>query len=411
MAELGAQLRDVSTVIAERCESAVLVDVERKFPTNRNTDRTTAMRLPKNNSTRSDNSNTWDYKSNNTAFREIPSLSDWRKAFFVNNDNNINDDANDDDGLSQQKQNTYDVLVVDVSGIVGNDLEWTTFSIIQDFLAFNKALGGRTCHTVLVKSAGLNRLASRLIHGRVWNVKEMESMAPPPTTSTSKSTHNQNQPPPPLILATVGVQEYRQTMKGAVQPGDAVLEVGCHCGTSTVLLDNKAKNSHAADDDDDDDGIITSTDTSTSINGGYCIGLDVGSSIIESAKKRHPTVYFQVGDAWKTAQILRIQQEYLASASNDSHEQIQIQQQRIGFDVVYVDVGGLSGSDGVLEALMLLTSLEYALEPRVLVIKSQCMRKLASALTPFWQAPERRAYDDNLRMNESNEGSMKTNNN
>ena len=44
------------------------------------------------------------------------------------------------------------------------------------------------------------------------------------------------------ISATVGVQEYRRTMmECAVQPSDAVLEVGCHFGTSTVLLHEKAK--------------------------------------------------------------------------------------------------------------------------------------------------------------------------
>jgi len=315
VAEVGAQLRDVSTAIAEKCQSAVLVDIERKFPAD-STDRTSAMR-------RSGDETRLDH---HVTFREISSLSNWRKALFF-------DDTH--------KKGPYDVLVLDVSAVVGNDLEWTSFSLVQEFLVLNECLGG-ICRTVLVKSAGLNRLAACLVHGQVW------------IDRGSNVT--------PHILATVGVQEYRRTMERAVKPGDAVLEVGCHFGTSTAQLAEAAS------------------------PGGYCIGVDVGSSIIAGAKQRHPEVYFEVGDAWKTAELLRIQQDYLqlhpATGARKS-----------GFDVVYVDVGGLSGSDGVLEALMLLSSLEQALEPRCLVIKSQCVRRLSSTLTSFWQSPERREYD------------------
>jgi hypothetical protein len=43
VAELGSQLRDVSMAISNKCQSAVLVDVERKFPSD-SKDRTRAMR-------------------------------------------------------------------------------------------------------------------------------------------------------------------------------------------------------------------------------------------------------------------------------------------------------------------------------------------------------------------------------
>ena len=52
----------------------------------------------------------------------------------------------------------------------------------------------------------------------------------------------------------------------------------------------------------------------------------------------------------------------------------------LGYDVVYADIGGLSGSDGHLESLSLLDSLGHALEPRCIVIKSLCMRQLAGRL-------------------------------
>lgn len=63
----------------------------------------------------------------------------------------------------------------------------------------------------------------------------------------------------------------------------------------------------------------------------------------------------------------------------------------MGYDVVYVDVGGLSGSDGLLDSLSLINALGMALEPRVVVIKSQCLRRLAGCLIPFssvWQSDE-----------------------
>jgi hypothetical protein len=319
VAEIGAQLRNVSTTIGNRAQSAVLVDVERKFPSDAK-GRTAAMRIDGDVSL---------IGNGNVVFGEMKSLSDWRKALFFDNGG----------------ERSYNVLVLDVSAIVGNDLEWTSFAMIQEFLELNACFGGN-CRTVLVKSAGLNRLAACLVHGQVWIDRG-------PTSSKIK----------PNIVATVGVQQYRQTMERAVLPGDAVLEVGCHFGTSTVLFHEKAAE-----------------------GGGYCIGVDVGKSIVDGAKKRHPDVCFDIGDAWKTADLLRIQQEFLASSPD-------VTNRRRGFDVVYVDVGGLSGGDGILEALMLLSSFEKALEPRCLVIKSQCMRRLSSTLTSFWKSPERQVHD------------------
>ena len=54
-----------------------------------------------------------------------------------------------------------------------------------------------------------------------------------------------------------------------------------------------------------------------------------------------------------------------------------------GFDVLYADIGGLSGPDGILESLSLIDGLSYALEPRCIVIKSLCMRRLASSLRAY----------------------------
>jgi len=314
VAELGAQLRDVSRAICQCSQEAVLVDVARKFP-NQSEQRSRAMRRP---------GDELQLPSHAT-FTEIPALEDWRRALF-------------------ESSRSYDVFVLDVNAICGNDLEMTSLAIIREFVALNEMMTGddetSCCRLVLIKSGSLNRLANQLVHFKRWNAQSITRIALP------------------QIICCVGVQEYRQTMNQTVRPGDAVLEVGCHLGTTTALLHAKATQ-----------------------DGGYGIGVDVGASIVEKAKTRHSHVFFAVADAWKTADLLRIQQDYLVATSTGD-----VTNRRIGFDVVYVDVGGLSGSDGLLEALMLLSSLSNALEPRYIVIKSLCMQRLASTLVPYWQA-------------------------
>ena len=375
VAELGSQLREVSTAICESCAEVTLVDVKRKFPNQSKQRpqqqeqqqqlRTKAMRRQGDD----------DGLRPNDSFLEIQTLSDWRNPFFFASSS------------SSSTQKTYDVLVLDVQAIVGNDLGYTSLSIAKEFLALNEAFAGqqqqqqqqqqqlsdsdnnnnnnndvRSCRLVLVKSAQLNRLGMRLYHGQQWIDRG---------PSLSSVT--------PYIVATVGVQEYRNTIARAVQPGDAVLEVGCHLGTTTAMLYDKAKQEKGKEE----------LQGSTVV----ALGVDIGASIVDGARQRYPHIPFAVGDAWKTAELLRFQrekqQEQLQgqgeeSANKESHTRKQ--KRTVGFDVVYVDVGGLSGSDGLLEALNLLSSLEHALEPRCLVIKSLCMRRLSTTITPFWQA-------------------------
>lgn len=313
VAELGAQLRNASLAICDHAKQAVLVDVTRKVP-HQVEQKSRAMRRPGDEA----------HIPSHASFVEIDCLQDWTRALF------------------SPPSCGYTVFVLDVNAICGNDLYMTSISIIQEFLALNDLINGgdNACRLVVIKSSSLHRWSSQLIHVRRWN-----------TTTTIQN----NRTPEPHIICCVGVDEYRQTIQDVVHSGDAVLEVGCHLGTTTAILHNKA----------------------ASQQDGYCIGVDVGSSIVKKATKRHENVYFAVGDAWKTAALLRIQKDYLDGENATS---------RIGFDVVYVDVGGLSGSDGLLEALMLLSSLSNALEPRCIVIKSLCMQRLASTLVPFWQA-------------------------
>mmetsp|Transcript_21318 Transcript_21318/g.50444 ORF Transcript_21318/g.50444 Transcript_21318/m.50444 type:complete len:120 (+) Transcript_21318:546-905(+) len=109
------------------------------------------------------------------------------------------------------------------------------------------------------------------------------------------------------------------------------------------------------------------------------MGVDVGSKIIREAQKKYPDVFFRTGDAWKTAGLLRLQQEYYREREVPSDERT------IGFDAVYVDVGGLSGADGLLDTIALVKSIQYALEPQCIVVKSLCLQRLASRFIPYWK--------------------------
>ena len=299
-------------------------------------------------------------------FIEIQALDGWRNAFLDAANNN---------------NKSYTVLVLDLNAIVGNDLEWTSLALVREFVTLFP-----TCRTVLIKSVNLNQWATRLIHGDAWiAAKEDDPLLktgrpnpPEPVVPNATSDSDRVRQPPttlhgsPKIIATVGVEQYRQTIARSVQPGDAVLEVGCHLGTTTRQLQRQAAASGA---------------------GGYAIGVDCGSKIVRGAQERYPDLFFAAGNAWKTAELLRIQQQFRLWSSRPqpilgvvpTSMTQQQPNQRLGFDVVYVDVGGLSGKDGLLEALSLISALMNALEPRCLIIKSLCVTRLSSTLRPFWQ--------------------------
>lgn len=327
VAEIGSQLRKVSTQICQNCQHATLVDVQRNFPKARRQDarRTGAMRLSPHDS-EEDNK----FFPDKSSFFEIAQLSEWPQALFSSQNH------------PHPHEQSYDILVLDVNAIVGNDLEWTSLQIIEQFHSYNSLLSSSSPEDliVLVKSSGLNQWALRINHPKYWQDHQDDLW------NFLKL--------PPFIVATVGVQEYRSTIQTTVRPTDFVLEVGCHYGTTTALLQE-----HAA----------------------HCMGVDVGSKIIAQAKKRHAHVDFRVGDAWKTGELLRFLQDY----KDTNGVVVESGGSGGAVDVIYVDVGGLSGSDGLLEAIQLISSLRYALEPRCIVIKSLCMQRLSTRLTCFWQ--------------------------
>ena len=407
VAELGSQLRDVSTAICETIRgeeggSAVLVDTVRKFPKEKDSgsdgstdtiSRTSAMRRAGDED---------DFFPEFARFREIGRLEDWRRALFPSTISTASTPTNNREPTKTAKaaNNNYNVFVIDVNAIVGNDLEWTTLSIIREFSALNDNNNddddddGNQCRLVLVKSLSLNQWGSRIIHGQRWcrqqgASKKSAILSPAAAAAAAASGGSHAHPPGTTtgsnnchVVATVGVQEYRETIPYTVRPGDAVLEIGCHLGTSTDLLQSAAAVVLA-------DGRSDNNNHDENRGRGYAIGVDIGGKIIKGAKKRYPDIHFSVGDAFATAALLRTQRENLLQTGgkdDTTHtEQQQQLNQRIGFDVIYVDVGGLSGQDGVIESLSLISALANALEPRCIVIKSLCMRRLSSQLVPYWK--------------------------
>lgn len=290
--ELGAQYADASLELCETIAptgTAILVDVQRS-----------------------------DAKSGRCPPREIeafqgmpgvhatdlPSLDDWKRVLFNGN-------------------STFDVVVVDLAHLIGNDLHLSTLSLTNEVVSLAKP------RVVLVKSKSLASLARRLLPAQ--HVLEGHHLLEHKERSSE-----------PYILCSVGVEEYRRLIPTTVQQGDVVLEVGCHFGRTTKLLDQAAKEN------------------------GYGIGVDIGPKIIKNAKSRSPSVEFAVADARRTLDLLKLRKDGI-----------------LGYDVVYADIGGLSGSHGTLEALTLMESLATSLEPRCIVIKSLCMKRLASQLRSF----------------------------
>ena len=346
--ELGAALRETSTAICEAVGpggEATLVDVKRSFPKRDDVKRTTAMRREGDDAT---------FYVDRSKFVEIDSFSCWKSALFF-------DESQNDGPLT-----SYDVLVADVSSIHGNDLDLQAVSLVKEFIDLNDNMPGQgtKCRVVIVKSGSLSAWARRLVHAQRLFADNIHRSVRSRLTQQKQDDDVHVGSKcfiPPIVVGTVGVEEYRRTIPYTVKEGDAALEVGCHLGTSTVEIHNAALDQ---------------------INGnGGCIGVDIGNSIVDGAKARYPDVPFEVADAWHTMQLARLRRLLPGSEKGGC----------VGYDVVYVDVGGLSGSDGLLDSLSLINALGMALEPRVVVIKSQCLRRLAGCLIPFssvWQSDE-----------------------
>ena len=337
--ELGSQLSKVSETICRAVGDtgcAVLMDVERKEASSgRSKDRD----LPKYEYYRRSFHDDWRADSKKIKFIELKEVNDWTQSLWS---------TELDFSSASYSPIFFDVLVIDLATMTGNDLLLKTVSTVQTFVDHHKRTHGNP-KCVIIKSTSMTNLSRRLHHAQ--RVSDGTTILPSP--ELQERSHD------PLIIATVGVNEYRQMIPYTVKGSDEVIEVGCHVGTTTKRLHDIASESS-----------------------GFCIGVDNGSKIIDLAKKSYgDSIPFFVGDAWRTGQLNHFKTDQLMKTLNYSSSSF-------GYDVIFVDIGGLSGPDGLLESLSLIQSMGMACEPRSIVIKSLCMRRLASSLRPFcdiWQ--------------------------
>lgn len=293
------------------------------------------------------NENDNNNKTNCVAFRELEQFDQWRDVmtFDFERANKV------------ASHSSYDVIIVDIGTMIGNDLHLTALSIANEMIAQQQQLqekettnGQSRLKMIIIKSKMLSSLARRIIHSqRLFD----GSVSLPKQDDIPRSSA-------PFIIASVGVNEYRRTIPFVVKAGDEIIEVGCHFGQTTTLLHEAA------------------TGGKSDANG-FCIGVDIGPKIIKHAKKRYPNVPFYVGNAWNLLQLLKFRyNEDVPNIINGPMTSAQL-----GYDLVYADIGGLSGADGLMESLSLLEAIGHGIEPRGIVIKSLCMNRLASQLRAF----------------------------
>jgi hypothetical protein len=275
-------------------------------------------------------------------FREIAKLSAWRSV------------------LSSEE--SFDVIVYDPSSFIGMDLPLDALRVCEELVARQGCDGSarpRRPRGLVLKSSGLAGFGGRLFHAsRVASGSVVQLLITALQTRDRALSKTRTLAPSvcaeqpsvdldalvaeaePVIIAAHGVAEYRAMIPHVLRQGDAVIEIGCHFGTTTNLLHR----------------YVGPT--------GVCLGVDIGVAIVKSARTKHPDVRFCTADAWATHSLAAVAPKG-------------------GWSVVFVDVGGLSGADGLMEALALVRSLGAALAPRAIVIKSECLRSFASSLRPW----------------------------
>jgi len=206
------------------------------------------------------------------------------------------------------------VAFIDLGPSLGNDMLLETVALVQMAASlFRGSLRG-----IVVKSREVTLLADELVHAQT---AEREA--------GRCESRVLGAPGAVRVVCGLGVHEYRQTIPSVVLPGDRVLEIGCHSGFTTNLL-------------------------AAAVGGtGKVIGVDIGESVIDLARSQYPHVRFEVADAWDTAGL-----------------------QGLGtWDVIYLDVGGVSSGDGLLTGLALTRQLRAAFPSlRAVVVKSKCMQ-------------------------------------
>lgn len=240
-------------------------------------------------------------------------------------------------------------ICLDATNIFGNDIFMDTAALVKLYTS----VFGSSLRTILIKS----RLVAR--HARSFHTFEsfvnnggMEGVAKDYSSGTGGGCNEVQ------VVCAVGVNHYRKTIPLVVKEGDHLLEIGCHFGKTTFLMAEAAAEGKT-------EIMIDNARPSKS----YVAGVDIGKKIIDRAKEenrklqerkhslkeRHYQCHFEVADAWDTKHLLSLSRS---------------------FNAIYIDVGGISGADGIFEGLTLIRQIvsAYSSSVRCIVVKSRCLR-------------------------------------
>ena len=327
--EIGCQLNSVTHLLNERCCAVIGIDIERKAPSTGRMRRDAYYR------------ETSEARAAGLEQVELHIMEVWELSALTE--------------VPGCHDRAVSICCIDASVILGNDLPFEIMSLIR---CLSGLLSPRA---FVVKSKGLSSLqhALRPAPSRRWppSIRGGAGGGRPDGRGRAGASVVH-------IVAAELVHHYRNASIGALSmldEGECALEIGAHSGTTTVELHKRL-----------------------ACSGGQCVGVDIGTAIIDRARALHPSVCFEVADAWDVGSLKQALDRCGCAPPS----------------LLLIDVGGLSGANGALDALALVRSLSAAFQSslRVVVIKSSCMKTLAMQLRSAYEVlPPRTATEEAKR--------------
>jgi SAM-dependent methyltransferase len=266
-----------------------------------------------------------------------------------------------------QQEDQFSIIYVDLTVVTGNDLVFDGIALIQQLMNVFKS----SLRFVVVKSKRLRE------HACCWRNADsvIKDLDPWTVDKRDKSRIK--------VLGAVGVQQYRNAIEKVVQEGDHALEIGAHFGCTTKLLHDRVGPT------------------------GSAVGVDIGKKALVRAAGKFPDVRFMEASAWDTHALVSKQASPSASSNCLTafpfHLYLCI---HAGEDLCFVQChihrhwwyvkcrlnstlecpitlnvcAGVSGYDGLLEGIALITQLINVYRPslKTIVVKSRAMRDHAN---------------------------------
>lgn len=229
-----------------------------------------------------------------------------------------------------------DVVCINYTDAFGNYLLNDSVAMIR----LIKSIFESSLRVIIIKDKGLARHANSYKTVDSFERERKREIARP-----GKAPMYQE----PVVICAVGVTNYRSVIPSIIRKGDKVLEIGCARGTTIAML-SPFVGGHE--------------------DGGLCVGIDMGKVCVANSRKDHEAlmekssnVRFETMNGWDISGLLKLSPH---------------------FNVIFVDVGGISGADGLLEGIAFIRQLMCVynergpeLQLRYIVVKSRCLRDYA----------------------------------